>query len=260
METDLHFSTAILPLANLHLTSEQRKNGSRLRLEKSWGDNWETAMRGLLPPWPAESFLRELAVFSEQSPWAEAKLIFKERIKDRIAKPRTSKVTWLTNRDLVIGQGTKRKRGRVIREESSSPITPTVPAPIELSSSTASTHTQLVSVSSPATETHDSPSRTEPLAITTLKRRTISKNKKVNMKFKLAIPVVNLDVEERVEVVKKEVEQEQEMLNEVDVVGEALKVLARNGIKGSKISMYMWRQRVDLIMRVLMMEIVEDRE
>jgi len=59
------FTTTILPLADIHTESECRKSKAKERLEASWGEGWEDLVGDLMPPWPAEEFLRSLAVFSE---------------------------------------------------------------------------------------------------------------------------------------------------------------------------------------------------
>lgn len=46
-----------------------------------------------MPPWPAEEFLRELAVFSEKNvDWAAAKVSLNDRVKERLAAKKTKKV------------------------------------------------------------------------------------------------------------------------------------------------------------------------
>src|SRR5258706_8323853 len=114
-DTELGFTTTILPLANIHMESERRKASSKDRVEATWGQEWENLLGGLMPPWPAEEFLRELAVFSENhTEWEAAKLILEDRIKERRAAPKTKKVTWLMSRDIAKRTTmTKRKlRGR----------------------------------------------------------------------------------------------------------------------------------------------------
>ena len=55
----------------------------------------------LLPKWPSETFLRELAGFAAKNTWEGAKVFFPSEIKARIARPRSRKSPVLTIRDLV---------------------------------------------------------------------------------------------------------------------------------------------------------------
>jgi len=64
-QTELGFTTTILPLADIHTELERRKSKAKERLEASWSKGWENLVRDLMPTWPAEEFLRSLAVFSE---------------------------------------------------------------------------------------------------------------------------------------------------------------------------------------------------
>ena len=115
-DTELGFTTTILlPLADIYTELEQRKARSKNRLEATWGKEWENLLGDLMPPWPAEEFLRELAVFSENhTEWDAAECILKDRITKRLAGNKTKKVEWLMSRDIAKRTTmTKRKlRGR----------------------------------------------------------------------------------------------------------------------------------------------------
>ena len=101
-DTELGFSTMILPLAELHTKTETRKAKAKERLEATWGEDWEDLVGDLMPPWPAEEFLRGLAVFSEKhANWAEAKNILRDRINKRLAAKKTRKVPWIMARDVM---------------------------------------------------------------------------------------------------------------------------------------------------------------
>jgi len=63
-DTELSFSTIILPLAELHTKTETRKLKVKERLEATQGEDWEDMVGDLMPLWPVEEFLRGLAVFS----------------------------------------------------------------------------------------------------------------------------------------------------------------------------------------------------
>jgi len=92
-DTELGFTTTLLPLADLHAETEKRKATAKERLEVTWGENWEDEVGDLMPPWPAEEFLRRPAVFSEkQVDWAVAKTILQDRIRQRLAAKKTKKV------------------------------------------------------------------------------------------------------------------------------------------------------------------------
>jgi len=101
-DTELGFTTTLLPLVDLHAETEKRKARAKKRLEATWGENWEDEVGDLMPPWPAEEFLRGLAVFSEKHvDWAVAKTILQDRIKQRLAAKKTRKVPWLIARDIL---------------------------------------------------------------------------------------------------------------------------------------------------------------
>jgi len=100
-DTELGFTTTLLSLADLHAETEKRKARAKERLEATWGENWEDEVGDLMPIWPAEEFLRGLAVFSEKHvDWAVAKTILQDRIKQQLAAKKTRKVTWLMARDI----------------------------------------------------------------------------------------------------------------------------------------------------------------
>jgi len=91
-DTELGFTTTILLLADLHTETEKRKAKAKERLEATWGEDWEDAVGDLMPPWPAEEFLRGLAVFSERyADWAVTKNILQDRIKQRLAAKKARK-------------------------------------------------------------------------------------------------------------------------------------------------------------------------
>jgi len=101
-QTELGFTTTILPLADTHTQSGRRKSKAKERLEASWGEGWEDLVGDLIPPWPAEEFLRSLAVFSEtHTEWAAAEELLENRIVERLAAKKTKKVPWLTSRDVT---------------------------------------------------------------------------------------------------------------------------------------------------------------
>jgi len=64
-----------------------------------------------MPPFPAEEFLRALAVFAERNQTSkEAKTILEERIALRISTRYTKKFKWLMLRDMADEKDTKKRR------------------------------------------------------------------------------------------------------------------------------------------------------
>lgn len=117
-QTELGFTTTILPLADIHTESERRKSKAKERLEASWGEGWEDLVGDLMPPWPAEEFLRSLAVFSENhAEWAAAEELLEKRIAERLAAKKTKKVPWLTSRD-VTGKDIKKLKSAAGKQTS----------------------------------------------------------------------------------------------------------------------------------------------
>ena len=91
----------ITPLSIYSEKSERRKARARERLENAWGRRWEAKLGELMPPWPAEGFMRELAVFAESNPKLnDAIVTMKENIAERLAAPRTKKDPNLMSRDI----------------------------------------------------------------------------------------------------------------------------------------------------------------
>ena len=90
-----------IPLSELNTGINRHRGRAAERLENTWGKDWRVNLAALLPQWPSETFLRELAIFAEKNPWQEAKVFFPSLIKARIARPRSGKSPWLTSRDLI---------------------------------------------------------------------------------------------------------------------------------------------------------------
>ena len=91
----------LIPLSELDTGMDRRRGRSEERLENTWGEDWRVNLAALLPKWPYETFLRELAVFAEKNTFEEGKVFFPSQIKARIVRPRFRKSPWLTSRDLV---------------------------------------------------------------------------------------------------------------------------------------------------------------
>ena len=100
--TELSFTTTILPLADIHTESEWRKAKSKNRLEATWGKEQENLLGDLMLLQPVEEFLREREVFSENyMEWDTAECILEDRITELLASNKTKKVEWLMSRDIV---------------------------------------------------------------------------------------------------------------------------------------------------------------
>jgi len=87
VETDLAFSTTIIPLSQYHLESERRKGDAQTRIEEAWGANWEDKLGEMLPPWPEGEFLRELARFAERNTaWDDTKALMEKKSAERLTE------------------------------------------------------------------------------------------------------------------------------------------------------------------------------
>ena len=81
----------LTPLSELDTSMDRRRRRSEERLEITLGEDWRVNLGALLPQWPSETFLRELAVFTERDTCEDAKVFFPSQIKARIARPRSRK-------------------------------------------------------------------------------------------------------------------------------------------------------------------------
>ena len=101
----------IEPLADIHRQSQIKKNHAKNRIKQVWGLDWEDRIDYIMPPFPAEEFLRALAVFAEKNQTSkEAKTILEERIALRISTRYTKKFKWLMFRDVADEKDTKKRR------------------------------------------------------------------------------------------------------------------------------------------------------
>ena len=80
---------------------DQCQRHSEDRLENTWSEDWQVNVGALLLKGPSETFLRELAIFTEKNTWEEANVLFPAQIKVKIIRPQSRKSPWLTSRDLV---------------------------------------------------------------------------------------------------------------------------------------------------------------
>ena len=84
-DAELFFTARLLPHADCHTENERRKESARCRIANAWGEVWKDEMKEMLLAWPAETFLRDLAVFAEKNPWQETKQYLSNQIVERIA-------------------------------------------------------------------------------------------------------------------------------------------------------------------------------
>ena len=77
----------LIPLSKLDTGMDRCQRRLEERLENTWGVDCRVNLGALLPKWPSETFLRELAVFAGKNTWEEVKVFFPSQIKARIARP-----------------------------------------------------------------------------------------------------------------------------------------------------------------------------
>ena len=125
VETELNYSSVILPLAEIYTKTEQRKAKARGRLEVAWGRKWEEKLGRMMPHWPAEGFMRELAVFAERNrDINRAVCELQEKIVQRRAAKRTKKCPYLMARDLATPVLVEKRRLRRRKRTPASPEEP----------------------------------------------------------------------------------------------------------------------------------------
>ena len=78
-----HLKEGLVPLTKLDTGMSKRRQHSRLRIDTAWGEEWTEKLNPIMPKYPAETFLRRLAVFAESNDldWSEA--FFKDQIEAR---------------------------------------------------------------------------------------------------------------------------------------------------------------------------------
>ena len=270
IESDLCFSATILPLSEFYTRTERRKDQSWQRISKRWGDKWDENMGNLLPQWPAEGFLRELAIVAEKMAWSEVKPKLQKSVQVRLATPRTKKFKWLTYRDLELVLSEKITNSQV--EDTNSParsgpsaISPTISSsPSASAPSTTPTTSATTTSSSPsasASSTTITTSATSTAPSTTLVRKTQNRKRskddepRKERKVDFEIEVINLDVKDRIETMKKEAERQKHQLKLRDLkfVEKALAYLVQEEEEEENVSVELWKRRVGLIHETLMM-------
>jgi hypothetical protein len=319
-DADLFFTAKLIPLADSHSENQRRKEAAKQRIADVWGEDWEDEMGVMLPSWPAETFLRDLAVYAEKNPWKEAELYLKGQIQKRIAKPRTRKYTYLTSADLV-PEGKlpkwKRAKPRIVQVEEESeqdsldedPIISGAQAPAISGASnpvisgaqapeiSGSIQEQArVSTEAPLQEDGHDVESTPPVSPSSLalivqdrrppanpplsesnpvisgakapaisgsgverKKRRRSETEERNAKKRkldIDIPVINLDVDDRIDFITKKAEEDDDVdkLEDLKFAQEALHKLAG----GERIDNELWKRRLRVIHEILMAELVDN--
>ena len=208
----------------------------------------------LLPKWPSETFLRELAVFAEKNTWEEAKVYFPSQIKARIARPRSRKSPWLTSRDLV-KEGeeptwVKRRITEVEDEEESSTPSPIRPGRAVVS--VTPTAPSVVSMTPEVLPLASPPPEPVVQRVRIKKRKATERIKGAAKRTKsLKIPVINLDVYEKLKEMEEEAEKEgdDQKLRDMTCVKKGLMWIEE--ADGGENSIELWARRMTLVHEAL---------
>ena len=96
---------SLIPLAGLDTGVSRRRQNSLRRLDEAWGEDWQDKLYPIMHRYPAKTFLRRLAVFTESNKldWSEA--FYRDQIETRKNRSRAPKDPWVINHDLVKEQG-----------------------------------------------------------------------------------------------------------------------------------------------------------
>ena len=265
----------LIPLSELDTDMDRRRRRSKERLENTWGEDWRVNLGALLPKWPSETFLSELAVFGEKNTWVEAKVFFPSQIKDTIARPRSRKSPWLTSRDLVKDgeepTWVKRRITEVEDEEESSTPSPIRPGRVVVSMTSAapsmvSMIPEVLPLASPPPAAAPTLSRSSsPLVSPPPKpvvQRVRIKKRKATERIEGAakrtksvkIPVINLGVYEKLKEMEEEVEKEgdDQKLRDITCVKKGLMWIGE--ADGEENSIELWERRMTLVHEVLSLE------
>ena len=222
-------------------------------------------MGGLMPPWPAEEFLRSLAVFSESNPeWESAEGILRPRIADRKAAPNTKKYDFLTARDLVTAAVVvwRRIHGRRTVASSSSGPTMTLAdqGHVEAQGGSLVVEASLdeATEAAPAVESIQAVYCSSSTEVNPRKRRSarIAENEERKKRFVIECPVINLDVEESVAEMKEAAEGDSEGMKDLELIGRAMRELT----EGARVEKEVLIRRLERMLRVAKLELKEVEE
>ena len=265
----------LIPLSELDTGMDRRRGRSEERLENTWGEDWRVNLAALLPKWPYETFLRELAVFAEKNTFEEGKVFFPSQIKARIVRPRFRKSPWLTSRDLV-KEGeeptwVKRRITEVKDEEGSSTPSPIHPGRAVVSVTSAapsvvSMTPEVLPLASPPPAAAPTLSRSSSPLVSPppepVVQRVRIKKKKAREKIEEAakrtkrvkIPVINLDVYEKLKEMQEEAEKEgdDQKLRDITCVKNSLMWIGE--ADGEENTIELWERRMTLVHEALSLE------
>ncbi|KAF8442577.1 hypothetical protein BGX38DRAFT_1272269 [Terfezia claveryi] len=182
---------------------------------------------------PAEEFLRELAMFSEKHvDWAAAKLILETSVQEQLAAKKTKKVAWLTSHDIVnkaISDRCKVRRKKALAAAAQPPNVDLKNIDKELPGSEAVVEPQGLSKEvridkGKGREVDAGEAKDTEAASNPRKHKRATNEIEKRRKYQVDISVINLDIEEGVEELKREALGEEEK-DEALVVEQAVRVL-----------------------------------
>ncbi|RPB18184.1 hypothetical protein L211DRAFT_854362 [Terfezia boudieri ATCC MYA-4762] len=207
-------------MATQHTQSEVRKAISRGKLTTAWSIDWEDKLEDIMPPFPAEKFLQVLAKYAEENPdISSATKYFKGRIDLRMGTKKTKKNLHLILRDIADEAATEksRQKGKKVQQIERSDDDKVGSAlggessgaggASGVASGVASGAAKASGGGEPKALTHTS--RIAPPKESPLKRRRTEGGEKIK-KFRLGFTAENLDIDERIEELKRAAVSEKE--------------------------------------------------
>lgn len=290
LESDLQFTSRIIPLSEVHGLYERRKHFARKRLEDAWGADWGKKLGNWFPPWPSSIFLSQLAIYSEKNPWGEAKIFLETQIAKRLAKPNTCKDRWLIYQDLfaetIIPVEDKKTVSTPADDPSASSTTQEVIRATEgIRDTKPSTAGPSGSSSHPTSSVLPPPSNKllpasisgepevstlapKPVALSGTSETTSSRKRKAieappqqekgnKWRTAIKIPVINLDIEDRIRTMRREAAetQDEQKLRDLKQVKKALsRIGSAGGKETERVGVEVWERRMMLIHEILQIE------
>ena len=275
----------LIPLAELDTGVKRRKRLSERRISIVWEEEWQNELKDILPKYPSETFLRQLAVFAENHTLEWSKAFFKYQIEARLERPRSRKDPYLTSRylvtdgDLPVWQ--KRRITEIEEEECDSSLADTGEATIspvvEGNAQTDSTSTTLRLSLSSSSQQEDTPIPTsisrhssslslaptfklvELGKVIDRKRKVQSKARQspVKCRKKVKIPIIiNLDVDDKLKEMKEiaEREKDEQKLKDMPYVMKALSYLGEQH-EDEVVCREVWERRAAMVFEALSLRI-----
>ena len=265
----------LTPLSELDTSMDRRRRRSEERLEITLGEDWRVNLGALLPQWPSETFLRELAVFTERDTCEDAKVFFPSQIKARIARPRSRKSPWLTSIDLdKEGEEPTWVKRRITQvedeEESSTPspirpgravvsVTPAAPSVVSMTPEILPLASPPPAAAAPTLSRSSSPLVSPPpkpvvQKVLIKKRKATERIGGAAKSTKIVkIPVINLAVYKKLKEMEEEAEKEadDQKLRDITCVKKSLKWLGEDGEENS---IELWERRMTLVHEALSLQ------